>query len=697
MRKILGMLVAAFLACATAGAADVQALVKGLNDPSPDVRAEAWKTAGEAGAEAVAPLADLLAAQDPEVSIAAAKALDNIADFVSRPGAQKGRPAVAAELAKLLDPAKAPVVRTTAVRLLALCGGDAEARAVANLLTDSDATLADDARVTLQQMPGYLALRALMDAMPKVQPPMAANIATAFGQRKYTGAIPALKAAVASGEASVKWASLDALARMGVAPVEAMARPEGGAAEDLARWDNARLVAASNSDPAKAVELLKQAAANSQEDFQVGAALQALQSFPKEYVPMPETFVPLAVAALARPGARATAVRRLVAEKAVQVEPMLASAFDRAEPAAQAALLQVFADRKSETLAKALETAKQSPAPEVRLAAAEASGEAPAADLLFETIEKGSDWSRNHASELILAQAKDAEGKDAAVAQALYERILRSPLGSKPKREVFAGLERLARVESLPLLDEFVAPLYQPSAPVSPAADAFLKSAKEDSALAVAASRAYVVVHAAQGKDQGMPVLLAVLGTMPSYDLSSLAIDKLAEMGVDPQALARSKGFLTNWQALGPFPNENNSAFEQAIVPEGDQPLPESVGDVKRVDAQTAGLPAILDLRGTLHPTGPVVGYAYAEFNSDSEKPVIFNVASDDGCSFWVNGVKLETVATPRGLIPDSDKLNATLRPGLNRVLIKVFNAGGDWAFCVRVTDPAGAPIDLNK
>ncbi|MBI4558778.1 MAG: hypothetical protein HY706_14445, partial [Candidatus Hydrogenedentes bacterium] len=43
----------------------------------------------------------------------------------------------------------------------------------------------------------------------------------------------------------------------------------------------------------------------------------------------------------------------------------------------------------------------------------------------------------------------------------------------------------------------------------------------------------------------------------------------------------------------------------------------------------------------------------------------------------------------------DGERVEATLALGINKILIKVLQGGGDWQFCVRATDRDGKPLDL--
>lgn len=146
---------------------DPLGLVTQLLQGPPDVRLDAWMQAGPAGAPAIPALAPLLDADDPEVADAALCAMERIAYYAGRPGADAEAQAVAAALAAVLDPAH-PKCREVLHRL-SLVAGDGEVAAIAALL--SNPYLAEDARLALLRCGTDAALAALAAAEPLPSPP----------------------------------------------------------------------------------------------------------------------------------------------------------------------------------------------------------------------------------------------------------------------------------------------------------------------------------------------------------------------------------------------------------------------------------------------------------------------------------------------------------------------------------------------
>ena len=72
-------------------------------------------------------------------------------------------------------------------------------------------------------------------------------------------------------------------------------------------------------------------------------------------------------------------------------------------------------------------------------------------------------------------------------------------------------------------------------------------------------------------------------------------------------------------------------------------------------------------------------------------------MGSDDGIVLWLNGKKLHANNTVRPATIDSDVVDARLEAGVNKILLKITQGGGEWEFLFRVTDRKDAPIDLTR
>jgi len=78
---------------------------------------------------------------------------------------------------------------------------------------------------------------------------------------------------------------------------------------------------------------------------------------------------------------------------------------------------------------------------------------------------------------------------------------------------------------------------------------------------------------------------------------------------------------------------------------------------------------------------------------TDSGGPARIWLGSDDGHTLYVNGALIEKRATHRGFRFDDDFDDVELRPGWNRLLLKVHNGNGEWGFLMRLTARDGTPL----
>lgn len=84
------------------------------------------------------------------------------------------------------------------------------------------------------------------------------------------------------------------------------------------------------------------------------------------------------------------------------------------------------------------------------------------------------------------------------------------------------------------------------------------------------------------------------------------------------------------------------------------------------------------------------VGYGLIFIDSPDEREVQFRFGTDDGSKLWLNDQEIWKLNRTNPAIFDLFKRTVTLKKGMNKVLIKVFNTVGDWGFFFRVTDEQG-------
>jgi formylglycine-generating enzyme required for sulfatase activity len=74
--------------------------------------------------------------------------------------------------------------------------------------------------------------------------------------------------------------------------------------------------------------------------------------------------------------------------------------------------------------------------------------------------------------------------------------------------------------------------------------------------------------------------------------------------------------------------------------------------------------------------------YLFRTISVKADTTITAGFGSDDGIEVWLNNKKLHSVNVGRGVTPNQDKVSLALVAGDNRLLVKIFNTGGDCGFC---------------
>jgi hypothetical protein len=141
----------------------LELLVNNIQGADDAVRAAARDNAGAVGAPAVLPLAKIAASGELEIARAAQRAIQNVVYHAGRPGAEGEAKAVAAELLKLLDDSQPLQLRRDVLWMTWQIAGEEAVPPVAALLANRE--LHEDARMTLERLPGDKATAALQAAL----------------------------------------------------------------------------------------------------------------------------------------------------------------------------------------------------------------------------------------------------------------------------------------------------------------------------------------------------------------------------------------------------------------------------------------------------------------------------------------------------------------------------------------------------
>jgi HEAT repeat protein len=165
----------------TAQAQGVDELLDGIKSDSAEKRTEAWQIAGEVGAPAVKPLAEVMTDDDLEVARAAKRAMWKIVRHAGRPKANKEKRAVEKELTGLLGRKQPVAVRREVLWMLSEIGGRVSIKPIAGLMRNKN--LREDARMALERIPTQRAVATLKTAFEKVPEDFKPNIAQSLRKR----------------------------------------------------------------------------------------------------------------------------------------------------------------------------------------------------------------------------------------------------------------------------------------------------------------------------------------------------------------------------------------------------------------------------------------------------------------------------------------------------------------------------------
>jgi len=99
-----------------------------------------------------------------------------------------------------------------------------------------------------------------------------------------------------------------------------------------------------------------------------------------------------------------------------------------------------------------------------------------------------------------------------------------------------------------------------------------------------------------------------------------------------------------------------------------------------------------VNLKTVLKDANWSVGYALVYIKSPDERKVQIRTGANDAYKLWFNDelVLQRYYTKTTDAVLDRDLVAVALRPGYNKVLIKVENAIHDWGFYLRVTDENG-------
>ncbi len=287
----------------------------------------------------------------------------------------------------------------------------------------------------------------------------------------------------------------------------------------------------------------------------------------------------------------------------------------------------------------------------------------PADDLLALLKNPRDDKERAHVFSGYIGLLRKDDIESAASLCARFAEAAQLAKDKAEKRSVLSGVANIAAPEALTLVDEM---------------------AKDEELAAESQQAVLRIAKAICGSDpQGIRERLEKL-LLEKPDVNTMkTVNEVSGM------IDRFEDYISAWEYAGPYFEEGKSAtqlFDVEFPPEkGDENVGWRVFPFGTDDSR--GWVILLDkiLGGEER-----VVYLRTRVLAAEDRDVILELGTNDGCKVWFNGQKIHAVNEGRPLQPGQDKLPIKLNKGWNTIMLAVYQQGGAWSACARITQPDG-------
>ena len=534
----------------------VERLIQYIASDDANVRYRARAEAARVGAEAIPALGQLLEDKRLEVARTASAAIERIVHHAGRPGAASERPPVTRALGALLSPQLKITTRIEILHRIAFVGGDDAVLIVAPYLDDSERNVREQARLSLERIPGEAAVRALIKATETAREDERADLVFSLGKKRSRSSIPFLLKTAKGATGDLQVAALGSLARLAEPKAAALFR-EILASDDLPervvifreylRLADALLARGAVAD---ATAIYQETLRGASADFQRERALHQLS--PEGSGGALDAL--LAGLADSSERVRNLAVRRLKQLEGADIDQTLRLKFRDAPAAAKPVLLEAVVRRDPDGTKGILEESAASSDPDLQVMALHLLGrlsEKRHGQLRLQVARSGSSAVRSLAVAGELAASRRLlENGESERAMSAYLRALELAQTAPQKEEAISGLEQIANPEALRAL----MPLLEDKNVATRAAAAFMTLASK--------------VGASGDRDAAERHFLRIIrGNFPR-DVKARAAEELRKIDRDPLRVPRSQGFIVDWWCIGPIEDGDGQGLARVYFPE---------------------------------------------------------------------------------------------------------------------------------
>lgn len=153
------------------------------------------------------------------------------------------------------------------------------------------------------------------------------------------------------------------------------------------------------------------------------------------------------------------------------------------------------------------------------------------------------------------------------------------------------------------------------------------------------------------------------------------------------------------WRVVGPFPAKEGKAFATRYTPEWFRQAGtafETTGGVahwRPVPEDHVIQNNGVDFIALYGEREHAAAYALCRLNSEAAQDVVLHMGSDDTLTVWLNGEEIFAREVYRLAEPDQERIPASLKKGVNELLVKIGQDRNPWRFHCRLTGRDGKPV----
>jgi putative membrane-bound dehydrogenase-like protein len=242
----------------------------------------------------------------------------------------------------------------------------------------------------------------------------------------------------------------------------------------------------------------------------------------------------------------------------------------------------------------------------------------------------------------------------------------------------------LTRVWETQSIEKIMESLIEPSKEIKEGYQAYQATTKKGqtyTGLKISQSADEVVLRDANARDIRIPVkdlddlTASKVSLMPDNVIAQLSYDQFIDLVAflkSRTAQESLRGLALDFDVAGPYGGELKTAYE-----------PETKPDAVKWRQAFAEPTGYLDLR-KLFDRDDVSSYMVTHVYSAIEQKATMLLGSDDSVRVWIDGKLVHENPAMRSARPDEDRVTVTLKPGWNRVLVKVVNGTADHGLYLR-------------